>query len=103
MEMLRSIPEKNRLLLLSLVVGLFSGGAAVLLHTLINLIRGALHSAFTGKADILLYLVLPGVGMLISLVIVRYLIKDRIGHGVTKVLVAVSKNDSRIRPHNMRY
>ncbi|MBQ3881005.1 MAG: chloride channel protein [Bacteroidales bacterium] len=101
MEMLRSIPEKNRLLLLSLVVGLFSGGAAVLLHTLINLIRGALHSAFTGKADILLYLVLPGVGMLISLVIVRYLIKDRIGHGVTKVLVAVSKNDSRIRPHNM--
>ena len=101
MGKLRSLPEKNRLLILSLVVGLLSGGAAVLLHSLINLIRGGLHSAFEGKADILLYLVLPGVGMLVSLFIVRYLIKDNIGHGVTKVLVAVSKNESRIRPHNM--
>lgn len=101
MGKLRSLPEKNRLLILSLVVGLLSGGAAVLLHSLINLIRGGLHSAFEGKADILLYLVLPGVGMLVSLIIVRYLIKDNIGHGVTKVLVAVSKNESRIRPHNM--
>ncbi|MBR1436757.1 MAG: chloride channel protein, partial [Bacteroidales bacterium] len=101
MGKLRSLPEKNRLLILSLVVGLLSGGAAVLLHSLINLIRGGLHSAFEGKADILLYLVLPGVGMLVSLIIVRYLIKDIIGHGVTKVLVAVSKNESRIRPHNM--
>ena len=101
MGKLRSLPEKDRLLILSLVVGLLSGGAAVLLHSLINLIRGGLHSAFEGKADILLYLVLPGVGMLVSLFIVRYLIKDNIGHGVTKVLVAVSKNESRIRPHNM--
>ncbi|MBQ9712027.1 MAG: chloride channel protein [Bacteroidales bacterium] len=101
MGKLRSLPEKNRLLILSLVVGLLSGGAAVLLHSLINLIRGGLHSAYEGKADILLYLVLPGVGMLVSLIIVRYLIKDNIGHGVTKVLVAVSKNESRIRPHNM--
>ena len=47
------------------------------------------------------YLVYPGVGMLISLVLLRLFIKDDIGHGVTKVLVAVSKNESRIRPHNM--
>ena len=39
--------------------------------------------------------------MLLSLLILRFVIKDNIGHGVTKVLVAVSKNESRIRPHNM--
>jgi CIC family chloride channel protein len=39
--------------------------------------------------------------MLLSLVLVRYLIKDNIGHGVTKVLLAVSRNESRIKPHNM--
>ena len=43
---------------------------------------------------------LPGVGMLISLLLVRYVVRDNIGHGVTKVLLAVSRNESRIRPHN---
>ena len=38
---------------------------------------------------------------LLSLILLRFVLKDNIGHGVTKVLVAVSKNDSRIKPHNM--
>ena len=48
-----------------------------------------------------LYLVFPGVGMLLSLLLVKYLIKDNIGHGVTRVLVAMSKHESRIKGHNM--
>ena len=47
------------------------------------------------------YMVFPALGMLISLLLVRYVIKDRIGHGVTKVLLAVSRSESRIKPHNM--
>ena len=39
--------------------------------------------------------------MLVAMLFVKYLVKDNIGHGVTKVLVAVSKNESKIRPHNM--
>lgn len=39
--------------------------------------------------------------MLLAMLFVRYVIKDNIGHGVTKVLLAVSKNESKIRPHNM--
>ena len=38
--------------------------------------------------------------MLISLLLVRYVIRDNIGHGVTKALLAVSRNDSKIKPHN---
>ena len=98
---LRSLPEKNKLLFLSLAVGVSSGLAAVLLHTLVNLIRGGLAGLLGGHNDFLLYFVLPGAGMLLSLLIVRYVIRDNIGHGVTKVLTAVSKNESRIRPHNM--
>ena len=98
---LRGLSEKNKLLILSLVVGVASGLAAVVLHQLIDLIRGGLSGMLDGHNGFLLYLVLPGVGMLLSLLLVRYLIRDNIGHGVTKVLVAVSKNESRIRPHNM--
>ena len=96
-----NIPEKTKLLILSLAVGICSGLAAVLLETLVRTIHHALTSWFDGSADNYLYLVYPGIGMLLSFLIVKYIVKDKIGHGVTKVLLAISKNESRIRPHNM--
>ncbi len=100
-DSMRNIPEKNKLLILSLAVGICSGLAAVLLETLVRTIHHALTSWFDGSADNYLYLVYPGIGMLLSFLIVKYIVKDKIGHGVTKVLLAISKNESRIRPHNM--
>ena len=99
--LLRGIPEKNLLLILSLFVGICSGLAAVILTTLVEHIKDFLTSRIVTAGETVLYLVLPGVGMLISMLLLRYVIKDKIGHGVTKVLVAVSKNESRIKPHNM--
>lgn len=94
------LPEKSRLLILSFVVGICSGAAAVLLHVLIRLIRDGLASVVASRLEVVFYLVLPGIGMLISGLLLRYLIKDNIGHGVTKVLVAVSKKEWSIKPHN---
>ena len=99
--LLRGIPEKNLLLILSLFVGICSGLAAVILTTLVEHIKDFLTSRIVTARETVLYLVLPGVGMLISMLLLRYVIKDKIGHGVTKVLVAASKNESRIKPHNM--
>ena len=98
---LRNVSEKHKLLVLSLAVGICSGLAAVLLETLVETIHHQLTFWFSGSADNYLLLVYPGLGMLLSLLIVRYFVKDNIGHGVTKVLVAVSKNESKIKPHNM--
>ena len=100
-QKMRALPEKNKLLILSLVVGLCSGMAAVILHSLVHLVRSGVTALLAERSGVLLYFILPGIGMLLSLLAVRYLIRDNIGHGVTKVLVAVSKNESRIRPHNM--
>lgn len=100
-EALRRLPERNRVLILSVVVGLSCGLAAVLLVSLIHWIHSGLTSWFGNARDIYLYLVYPGIGMLLSLLIVKYIVKDKIGHGVTRVLQAVSKNESRIKPHNM--
>lgn len=96
-----NMPEKRKLIILSFVVGISSGLAAVLLESLVRAIHHGLTSWFDGSLDNFLYLVYPGIGMLLSLILLRFVIKDNIGHGVTKVLVAVSKNDSRIKPHNM--
>ena len=84
--------ESSKLLILSFLIGLCSGGAAVALLKAIVFVQGLIRSG---------HFVFPAVGMLLSLLLVRYVIKDNIGHGVTKVLLAVSRQQSRIKPHNM--
>lgn len=90
------------LLAMSLVVGVACGLVSVLLKLSIEAIHGALTSWLDGRPEVfnLLYIAYPGIGMLLSLLIVRYVVRDNIGHGVTRVLVAISKNDSKIKPHN---
>lgn len=96
------LSERNQLLVLSLVVGIVVGLAAVLLKTLISVIQEGLRDAFGGVlGGSLYYLALPGIGMLLAMQFCKYVIKDRIGHGVTKALQAVSRHESRIKPHNM--
>ena len=95
-----TLNEKTKLLLLAVLVGLLCGCAAILLKTLIHWIQTGLTSWFRGPMDGMLLLLYPGVGMLLSLLFVRYLLKDDISHGVTKVLQAVSQNDSNIKAHN---
>ena len=96
--LLRKWPERTRLLVLSVVTGALCGGAAGLLKVTIHAIQRGLHGlAGEGTWP---YLLLPGIGMLLSMLIVKYIVRDNIEHGVTKVLVAVSKNESRIKRHN---
>lgn len=94
------LSERNKLLLLSLAVGICSGLAAVVLCKLIKTIKYLLNAGFASEYNIQ-NLILPGVGMMISLLLLKYVIKDNIGHGVTKALLAVSRNESKIKPHNM--
>ena len=81
------------------MVGVLSGCAAVILdwtiHAVKNLLAQGFHADYNWQN-----LILPGIGMLLSLLLVRYVIRDNIGHGVTKALLAVSRNDSKIKPHN---
>ena len=95
------MPESKLLIILSLVVGLGSGIAAVVLKQMVHFVEWILTGWFNTPADSFLYLLYPGVGMLLALFFVKYVVKDNIGHGVTKVLLAVSKNESRIKSHNM--
>ena len=97
--LLHRVPERSRVLILSVVTGILCGLAAVLLKVTIRAIHHGLASV-VGNAT-WLYLLLPGLGMFLSFLIVRYIVRDNIGHGVTKVLQAVSKNESKIKRHNM--
>jgi len=100
-RLVKKLSERDAMMVLSLFVGISCGFAAVILKTAIEFIHHSLTSWFDGEAYNFLYLLYPGIGMLLAMLFVRYVIKDNIGHGVTKVLQAVSKNESKIRPHNM--
>ena len=100
-RLIASMPERDVMIILSLLVGVACGLAAVFLKSAIEFIHHSITSWFDGVAYSTLYLIYPGIGMLLAMLFVRYVVKDNIGHGVTKVLQAVSKNDSKIRPHNM--
>ena len=97
----KSLPERTVLGVLAFFVGLCSGCAAVVLKLLIGWIHSGIVDLSASVGHGYLYLVAPGIGMLLSFLFVKYVIKDDISHGVTKVLLAVSKNESRIKRRNM--
>lgn len=98
---LNKLSEHNRLLLLSLIIGVLSGCAAVVLDKAIELISHFLIGGLDSKEEPWRFLILPGVGMFISLLLVKFVVRENIGHGVTKVLLAVSRNESKIKAHNV--
>ena len=97
---LKHMSERNLLCLLAIVVGLLSGLAAVLLKQSIHFIGHLLSGAAEATRYHWIYLVTPGVGMLLSLLFVKFILRDDIGHGVTRVLRAISRNEAQIKPHN---
>lgn len=84
---------------MAVVVGLLSGLAAVILKQSISFLGHLVSGAIPGRYP-WLFLIVPGVGMLLSLLFVKYIIKDDISHGVTRVLKAISRNEAQIKPHN---
>ncbi len=94
------IPERQFLYLLSFVVGIFSGLAGLILKNLIHLVANKLTSWFEVDSISYLFLVYPFVGIFLTVVFVRYVIHEDIGHGVSKILYSISRQSSRIKTHN---
>ncbi len=97
----RHIKEKNFLLILALIIGVLSGFAAILLKFLISSIAQMVTSHVLIDESNYLYIVCPILGILITGIYVRYIVRDNISHGVTKVLYAISQKKSRLKAHNM--
>lgn len=97
----RHVKEKTFVVIVALVVGLLSGLAALLLKALIHFISSFLNSHLNIAGANYTYLIYPVIGIFLTMLFVRYIVKDNIGHGVTRVLYAISQNKSRLKKHNM--
>jgi len=96
----KHVSDHQFTLLLSFFVGLFSAVAAFVLHTLIHQIQHLLRSGFKMESSNWLYLVFPVVGIYLTYLFVKYVVKDNISHGITRVLYAISSKRSRLKRHN---
>ena len=86
--------------ILGVVVGLCAGVGAFIFNTLLHAITQLLTSWTPADEAQWLYLVYPGVGIILATLFVKYVVKDGISEGVTRVLYAMSRTDSRIKGHN---
>ena len=94
------VSDKMFLLILAFLVGLLSAVAAYVLHGLINVIVDLLTGKFAIDSYTWLYLVYPVIGIYLTSLFVRYIVKDNISHGITRILYAISSNRSRLKAHN---
>ena len=96
----KRLKEKQFVYILSIIIGLISGVAAVSLKTSVHYIESLFRNTGNIENQNLLYLVLPGIGILLTVIFISLFVKEDIGHGVTKILYAISKRNSKIKGHN---
>lgn len=97
---LKNISDKKFTLVLAFFVGMFAAVAAFILHSCISLVQYLLTSEFDIKTYNWLYLVFPIVGIWLTSLFVKYVVRDNISHGITRILYAISTKESRLRAHN---
>lgn len=97
----RNISEKHFILILSFVIGALSALAAFLLKITIRFIEHILTSHFSPDKVNYWAILLPFIGITLSYLFVRYVVKDDISHGVTRILYAISQRKSIIKLHNV--
>lgn len=88
------------MLALSVIIGLLSGTAAVLLKNLTHFVEYNAKSWLLGDTFSELTFLLPLGGIMLTMLFVRYLLKQDIGHGISKILFAISKRKGHLKPHN---
>ncbi len=94
------VTDRQFTLLLSFFVGFFAAVAAYILHWLIEEIQLMLTSGFNADNVNWLYLLYPVVGIYLTSLFVKYVVKDDISHGITRILYAISSKRCRLRGHN---
>lgn len=97
----KHIKDRQFILILSFLVGIFTALAAYILKFLVEYIKEFLTENFNPMEANWMYLVYPVVGIFLTGLFIRKVVRDDISHGVTKILYAISRKQSRIKRHNV--
>lgn len=97
---LRHVEHRHFVLFLSILVGILSGVAAAIIKNAVHLIQSDLLVDLFGIPTAYFFL-LPCVGLLLTITVMKFLLPRKVGHGIPAALYAISKRKSEMRSHNM--
>ncbi|MBE0666808.1 MAG: chloride channel protein, partial [Bacteroidales bacterium] len=92
--------QQKLLYLLSFVVGIASALAAVAMKNAIHYTHVLFTQGVMEGVGGILSLAYPMAGILLTVIVVKYLVRDNISHGISRVLYAISRRKSYIKSHN---
>ena len=93
---IKHISNRNFVLLLSIIIGIFSGLAAVTLKEAVHFIQNLLTAGFDSAYANYYYFAYPLIGILVTVLLAKYVFREAFGHGVTGVLYAITRKSSNI-------
>lgn len=100
LKAIRRMKQRRLILVLSLVIGLLSGIAAITLKNLAHFIEHRSKEMLLAEDSSGVGFLMPVLGIFLTMLFVKYLLKQDIGHGVSKILFAISKRKGHLKPHN---
>lgn len=93
--------EKQFMLLLSVPTGFLAGLSAIIIKTLAHFVRDYFFGLVTTDNHYnLLFFVLPAIGILLTIIFCRYILRKDVGHGIPGILYAIKKNKGAVKPYN---
>ena len=97
----RKIDDKKLMIFLSILIGVLTGFSAVILKKSVHFIQRLLTNDFGQQYHNYMYIVYPTIGVLLVYIFTKYILKRPVGHGIPTTLYAISKNNGKIKAHNM--
>jgi len=97
----KNLPDTFFIILLSIIIGLASGLAAFVLKKTVYGIENLLVSNFNPDDQIYAFLFFPMLGIFLTVLFLRYVVRDNVGHGVPRILYVISKLDGSMRRHKL--
>lgn len=98
---LKNMSERGFITVLSVIVGLLSGFAAVVIKNAVWLTQRLVNLLVSVEVHNYIYFALPLLGIILTVLVVRYLIRSQVRHGIPNVLHSISKSKGRINNHNL--
>ena len=98
---LRNVSNRQFMMLLSIIIGIAAGLAAVVIKKTVGFIHHWVHTLTSIDGWEWLYLVTPGIGILVAVLFIKYMVRRPVRHGIPNVLYAISKNQGKMNRHNM--
>ena len=96
----KHVTNRQMTLILAFFIGLFASLAALVLHSIIELIQEILVSRLHADTSNWLFLIFPVIGIFLTSLFVKYVVKDNISHGITRILYAIASKRSHLKGHN---